>query len=401
MTTEPATPRHQAFCPARYERPGGAQPGDRIVHCTLLEGHDGDHEETFTGSTWPATTAPQPKPRDLEREASEAVERALELARELDDQIFQRTQADQMCDRLAEAIGRLTGVDIGEHSSVNDPWQNALDAEQQHRARGLGSSRHVQEKPLATPPEVAEYLGVPPRTLEMWRYRRTGPRWSKVGRHIRYRWADVDAWLGNQATKASTTTTERLAPRSAPGRPMWTLRGCARCGVPAGGRHSDDHAAEIRALQQQHVVTIVSDEQRGSGWRIAWRCAARGCEMRGECTTQDRDTALRLYGVVSEGHGLADAEASMSGELALAGVAAAAVDVEALTRAALESLGWDDDRCTDGDEPELRGRLWDAARDVVDVVLTAVGIPVPVDWQPTSGWACRPIVPGRSQGDAP
>ncbi|HEX6498990.1 MAG TPA: helix-turn-helix domain-containing protein [Micromonosporaceae bacterium] len=54
-------------------------------------------------------------------------------------------------------------------------------------------------KPLGTPDEVAEYYGVPVRTLEVWRHRGLGPRWSKVGRHVRYRWTDVEKWLDQQA----------------------------------------------------------------------------------------------------------------------------------------------------------------------------------------------------------
>ncbi|MEU7678105.1 helix-turn-helix domain-containing protein [Micromonospora taraxaci] len=52
---------------------------------------------------------------------------------------------------------------------------------------------------LAAPPEVASYLGVPEKTLTQWRYVKTGPRWSKVGRHVRYRWADVEKWLDEQS----------------------------------------------------------------------------------------------------------------------------------------------------------------------------------------------------------
>lgn len=56
---------------------------------------------------------------------------------------------------------------------------------------------------LATPQEIADYLGVPARTLEQWRYRRTGPQWLKVGgQHVRYRWADVEAWLATQSRTA-------------------------------------------------------------------------------------------------------------------------------------------------------------------------------------------------------
>lgn len=52
---------------------------------------------------------------------------------------------------------------------------------------------------LATPPEVASFLGVPEKTLTQWRYVKTGPRWSKVGRHVRYRWNDVEQWVDDQA----------------------------------------------------------------------------------------------------------------------------------------------------------------------------------------------------------
>lgn len=57
-------------------------------------------------------------------------------------------------------------------------------------------------KPLATLPEVSEYLGVPANTLYQWRTKKLGPRSSRVGRHIRYRWDDVEKWLDEQASTA-------------------------------------------------------------------------------------------------------------------------------------------------------------------------------------------------------
>ena len=42
--------------------------------------------------------------------------------------------------------------------------------------------------------EVAEYLGVPVNSLKMWRYRKTGPPWLKLGRHVRYRQAALQRW---------------------------------------------------------------------------------------------------------------------------------------------------------------------------------------------------------------
>jgi predicted DNA-binding transcriptional regulator AlpA len=47
--------------------------------------------------------------------------------------------------------------------------------------------------------DVSAYLRVPVGTLYQWRYRRTGPRAFKVGRHLRYDPADVRSWLSDQA----------------------------------------------------------------------------------------------------------------------------------------------------------------------------------------------------------
>jgi len=46
---------------------------------------------------------------------------------------------------------------------------------------------------------LARYLGVPAATVKAWRYKGTGPRGLRVGRHIRYRRADVERWLESQA----------------------------------------------------------------------------------------------------------------------------------------------------------------------------------------------------------
>jgi len=54
-------------------------------------------------------------------------------------------------------------------------------------------------KSLASAKEVSAYLGVPLSTIYQWRYRGVGPRAVKVGRHLRYRWADVERWLDEQA----------------------------------------------------------------------------------------------------------------------------------------------------------------------------------------------------------
>lgn len=59
---------------------------------------------------------------------------------------------------------------------------------------------------LLPPPAVAEYLQVPVRTLGQWRWLGTGPKFLKVGRHVRYRRRDVEMWLaanGHTSTRSA------------------------------------------------------------------------------------------------------------------------------------------------------------------------------------------------------
>jgi excisionase family DNA binding protein len=48
---------------------------------------------------------------------------------------------------------------------------------------------------LLSPHEVAVFLGVPLQTIYRWRYRHEGPTGYRVGRHVRYRAADLERWL--------------------------------------------------------------------------------------------------------------------------------------------------------------------------------------------------------------
>lgn len=51
-------------------------------------------------------------------------------------------------------------------------------------------------KKLLTRPEAAEYLGVKTNTLEVWAStQRYGLSYIKVGRSVRYRMADLDAFI--------------------------------------------------------------------------------------------------------------------------------------------------------------------------------------------------------------
>jgi predicted site-specific integrase-resolvase len=59
---------------------------------------------------------------------------------------------------------------------------------------------------LLTPPEVAEILVVPVRTLADWRYRGLGPPWVRVGRHARYIPEGVERYVAERTVIAAEAT---------------------------------------------------------------------------------------------------------------------------------------------------------------------------------------------------
>ncbi len=68
--------------------------------------------------------------------------------------------------------------------------RNELDQERNR----LGASFNLSTRMLSTD-EVARLLVVPVTTLYTWRYKGTGPKAFKVGKHLRYRLSDVIEWL--------------------------------------------------------------------------------------------------------------------------------------------------------------------------------------------------------------
>lgn len=64
---------------------------------------------------------------------------------------------------------------------------------------------------LISTEDLAQYLGVPVQTLYVWRTKGTGPRAVRVGKHLRYRHADVEAWLDSKAAAAGPSTPDVTA----------------------------------------------------------------------------------------------------------------------------------------------------------------------------------------------
>jgi predicted DNA-binding transcriptional regulator AlpA len=59
--------------------------------------------------------------------------------------------------------------------------------------------------PNLSPAELAERYDLPLETIYGWQKNRTGPPFLKVGRHVRYRMADILKWE-NSRTIASGRT---------------------------------------------------------------------------------------------------------------------------------------------------------------------------------------------------
>ncbi|MGW7522983.1 helix-turn-helix transcriptional regulator [Streptomyces sp. NPDC054783] len=47
-------------------------------------------------------------------------------------------------------------------------------------------------------PKAAEYLGISPNTLYVWRHRRQGPPSFRMGRRVMYRITALDTWVQAQ-----------------------------------------------------------------------------------------------------------------------------------------------------------------------------------------------------------
>jgi excisionase family DNA binding protein len=69
--------------------------------------------------------------------------------------------------------------------------------------------------------DLSEMLGVPIHTLYRWRRKGEGPVGYRIGRHVKYRRATVEAWLETQRTSARHTSEVHQDRREAADQPSW------------------------------------------------------------------------------------------------------------------------------------------------------------------------------------
>ncbi|MEX3210641.1 helix-turn-helix transcriptional regulator [Streptomyces acidiscabies] len=65
-------------------------------------------------------------------------------------------------------------------------------------AEAMAQPTRVPEAAFLNLPKAAEYLGISPNTLYVWRHRRQGPPSFRMGRRVMYRISALDAWVRAQ-----------------------------------------------------------------------------------------------------------------------------------------------------------------------------------------------------------
>lgn len=64
----------------------------------------------------------------------------------------------------------------------------------------------MNTEPLLTRRDAASFLGISPRTLELWAMNGSGPAYIKVGALCRYRLTDIQAWIAGQTRRHTHDT---------------------------------------------------------------------------------------------------------------------------------------------------------------------------------------------------
>ena len=108
----------------------------------------------------------------------------------------ERRYADR-ADHVLDALERLLGRDVGGLERAHAAAELIVPTVTTHAA--LSTTR-----PLLDTDQVATLLGLRPNTLAQWRMTGSGPTFVRLGRRVRYRAADIDAWIESQARRSTS-----------------------------------------------------------------------------------------------------------------------------------------------------------------------------------------------------
>jgi len=69
----------------------------------------------------------------------------------------------------------------------------------------MSAMTHPQNVIWLSRQDLAKRLGVPVKTAAEWATRRTGPRYARFGKHVRYRLTDVVEWENSRMSDVQAT----------------------------------------------------------------------------------------------------------------------------------------------------------------------------------------------------
>ena len=104
------------------------------------------------------------------------------------------SEAEACAIRAAVAGGPCPGGDAFQPAPIHS---GGIHAAREFHPNHQGD-RTMQEKIHMSTREAAAYLGLSPRTLDRYRVNGAGPAFHRLGGRVRYRRADIDAWVAER-----------------------------------------------------------------------------------------------------------------------------------------------------------------------------------------------------------
>ena len=122
---------------------------------------------------------------------------------------------------------------------------------------------------LLTPKQAAEYLQIKVQTLATWRNQGKGPKFCKVGRAVRYRPEDLEAYITSDFQHSSTSAATSPSDDE---RLRWSVAGFfVRQGPPGSTLvwGAKDYCLADLQLDKQGCFVLV--DQHGQHWKLLHR----------------------------------------------------------------------------------------------------------------------------------
>ena len=80
----------------------------------------------------------------------------------------------------------------------------------------------MEDRNALNPRQASAYLGCSESVLRLWRSQNQGPRYFRAGKLVRYRRADLDAWIEARLCEPESGSKNRTPPAARTAKPATT-----------------------------------------------------------------------------------------------------------------------------------------------------------------------------------